>query len=274
MKKCIKIIPNKVFIALLAILGVLILLNFLSIYMENYMNVSGKSSYVLRKYVVTLFDFDGERNIPTFFSTLILLASGVLLYYISKVEKTKINNKYHKRWFILSCVFIFLAMDELLMIHELFSGLHFRAFYSHLFNTEQLGVFHSTWIIPYLILLIFLGIYYFKFIFSLPKNTMLLFIVSGTIFVTGAVGIEMIEGFLADKSGEILNSTVHFRLWVAFEETMEMFGIILFIKALLGYLSMSNNVSNLLLDIHFVNKNDKIHTLHSKDDLVEDTFHA
>lgn len=258
MKQTVKIRPNTIFITLLVILGILLIFNFISIYLENYFNVTGKSSYIFRKYLISLFDFDAERNIPAFFSTLILLSSGGLLYYISKIEKIKINSKFHRRWYVLSCVFVFLAIDELLMIHELFSGLHFRAFYIKIFNIDQLGVFHSTWIIPYLILLIFLGIYYFKFIFSLPKRTMLYFIVSGTIYVTGAIGIEMIEGFLADKSEEILNSTVHFRLWVALEESMEMFGIILFIKALLDYLAMNENVSGLFLDIQFVNKSEKV----------------
>jgi hypothetical protein len=72
---------------------------------------------------------------------------------------------------------------------------------------------------------------YLKFVLNLPKVTRNLFIVSGIVYVAGAVGCEMIGGHFFKVYGKT-------HLWwiaVTFEEMLEISGLILFNYALLDY---------------------------------------
>ncbi len=258
MKKDLEIKAASVFRFLLSILAILILLNFASIAIDFYFNKIGKSSFTLKKYVILMFDFNGENNIPTYYNTFLLIASSGLLYYISKIVKKNSISAFQKQWFFLSCVFVFLALDELFMIHEIL-GTPTSHFLRSYFQKDKLGILYYSWIIPYVVILIFLSFYYFKFIFSLPENITKSFITAGVIFVSGAVGMEMIEGSLADVIGEEdIYSNIYFKLWVALEETLEMFGIIVFIRALISYLSMEIQPVNLILDLQFASQKDPL----------------
>src|SRR5689334_13266364 len=63
------------------------------------------------------FDLDGERNIPSFFSMLLLMTSAVILYMIS-IIKRKFQFPFRNHWLGLSLIFLFLSMDELISLHE------------------------------------------------------------------------------------------------------------------------------------------------------------
>lgn len=111
--------------------------------------------------LVSLFHFDSERNVPTVFSTILLLISAGLLVIIARSRK---NKRFYYRWGTLACIFVFLAMDEAFSIHETLIPI-FRG----LLNTS--GVFSFAWVIPYSIVLLFLVLLYSSFIFKLPKPT-------------------------------------------------------------------------------------------------------
>ena len=62
------------------------------------------------------FNMDREFNIPTLFSSTIMLACAYILNEIKKVSE-KLPSK---DWRLLSKIFIFLAIDEFFQIHEIF----------------------------------------------------------------------------------------------------------------------------------------------------------
>ena len=138
----------------------------------------------------------------------------------------KKNGKNYFRWMGLAIIFMFLSVDEITSIHESF-GQAIRAGYS------VSGFLYFAWVIPYgLALTVFLVAYY-KFLLGLPKNIMLLFILSGGVFISGAMGVESFGGRHYEIYG---NANITYAIFYTIEEFLEMLGIVLFIYTLLTYI--------------------------------------
>lgn len=170
-----------------------------------------------------LFNFSDEKNVPTLFSSLGLMFCAALLAVIA-VTRKKAGASYLP-WSGLAVVFLFLSIDETASLHEKFTIPIREAL-----NTS--GLFYFAWVIPYGIALFFFGLLYMRFLMSLPRRTMVLFMISGTIYVAGAMGLEMVGASWADVHGDDLI----YQLIVTFEELLEMLGIIVFIYSLLAYM--------------------------------------
>ena len=204
------------------------------------MNVLGlilnyRLDIVSLKSIISLFDFNTEMNLPTLFSGIILFFSSFLLYIIALNHKTERNP--YISWVGLSCVFLFIAIDELGTIHESIMWP-----IANLLNTS--GILLFAWIIPYGLLVLFLGIIYLKFLINLPKTTLILFLVSAFLYISGALGLELLQGKYYEQNG--LNSIYYAFLYTC-EETLEMIGVSIFIYSLLSYIS--NEFENLALTI-------------------------
>ena len=114
-----------------------------------------------------MFTVNAEGMIPTMYSTVALLFCSTLLTIIA-LSKKKTSAKYFPHWLGLALIFLFLAMDEALEIHEQFGG----PVRSALDITS--GLLYFAWVIPYgFALFIFLAAY-LKFITELPARTRLL----------------------------------------------------------------------------------------------------
>jgi hypothetical protein len=172
------------------------------------------------------FNVDLEMTVPTYFNALILLFSGVLLTIIALLKrKTRDPNTIH--WFILAFLFWFMAMDETISLHEfLIKPLR------DAFNTS--GFLYFAWVIVAIPLLIMLALTYRKFIQALPKWARILILLAGTIYVASALGIEMVGGWYFERFG---GNQIPYIVLTTIEETLEMAGILIFIYALLRYLS-------------------------------------
>jgi len=82
--------------------------------------------------------------------------------------------------------------------------------------------------------LIVLGLYIRRFLFDLPKSTRWLFVIAGTVFVGGAVGMEAIGSNIFSTN---YGKTMAYSLWATLEESCEMVGLIIFFYALLSYVA-------------------------------------
>lgn len=175
------------------------------------------------------FDLDEERNVPSIYSALAILVAAALLVC------TAIMCRKHRRpdvwyWYFLSCVFLLLAYDEAFSLHE-----RIAPFVRITFHKNRPD--HLNWVVGGIVFLTIVAAISIRFVFRLPPRTRLLMIVSGVIFVTGAIGFEVLGGLrkqsvpstLADPDGG------YFML-VAAEETCEMLGMALFNYALLDHL--------------------------------------
>lgn len=175
--------------------------------------------------LVDTFDLNLENNIPTVFSTLILMTSAVLLAVIANHAATIKHNAGYWKW--LAIIFIFLAVDENASLHELFIDPIQDMLPSG-------GIMYVGWIIPYALAALVIGLLYLKFVWSLPTRTRYLIILSGSIYLSGAIGFELLGGWYLLPRDEI--EDFPYSMLVMAEEFLEMSGVILFIYSLLDYL--------------------------------------
>lgn len=182
----------------------------------------------LRKILLQYFNFDKEGNFPTYFSALLLLASSLICFYISASDKSQGLRKKSKYWLGLGIIFMILSLDEAVQIHE-----QFMIIMDYLIP-QRASIFSSAWTIPYMAIVAVVGFYFLRFVMSLPNPVRNLVILSGSIFVGGAIGVEFLEGYFEHKYGHY-----HFTSHAAYtlQELMEMSGVILFIYTLLTYIS-------------------------------------
>ena len=174
--------------------------------------------------LVPLFHFGSESNIPTLYSSITLLACSALLWTIAKSHKKQ--NQPYRYWLGLAVLFLFLSVDETASLHER-SGEPIRA----MMGTS--GLLYYGWMIPYGAAMLFIVTLYLRFLVRLPKKTSKIFIVSGVVYITGAIGMEMLGGWWHESHG--IHNLTYYSL-VTLEELFEMFGIVLFIHTLLTYI--------------------------------------
>ncbi len=172
--------------------------------------------FTSRPHPIEWFNFDAETNLPTVYSTVLLMVNGVLLSIIACSEKKRGGKTLP--WWIMSLLFFALGLDESAMIHERVSE-----FFQTRFNTT--GILFYAWVVPYGIgFLLFVGIMS-KFFFGLPKDTRTLLFIAGSIFVVGAIGLEMAASALIEDHGR---SSLYY-VYATIEEFMELVGTTTFI---------------------------------------------
>jgi hypothetical protein len=215
----IKIIPAKIYAALLIMISILALANILGL-LHSHFGLFGERSL---EQSINLFNMDREGNIPTLFSSLLIFLCFIIIHLIGKSMKESKQPSYG--WFLMGWIFLFLSLDEGAQIHELLISV-VRS------RMETTGIFYFAWMIPYLLLLALFVIVFIPFLKRLPGETRNLFILSGAIFIAGAVGMEMLGGLRAETYGEDI-----YYGWIATsEETLEMVGMATFCFSLLRFI--------------------------------------
>ena len=170
-------------------------------------------------------DLNGEGNVPTWFSSGILLLSAFCLITIFLLKRKR-KEPFAFHWIALAFIFIFLSIDETAQLHE-WTVAHVHRFANIKF-TQYIG-----WVIPYSIVVVILGVIYLPFFLHLSNCAKVLFGGSGLVYISGALGMEVLTAAIGRV---VLDGNLHF-LFTATEEILEISGIILFIYALLSYLS-------------------------------------
>jgi hypothetical protein len=227
-KKEIHFFINEIIRSLFGVVLFLVLAHLFSLYL-----VDTQPKTHLTLFIDKHFNLGKEANIPTFFSGCILLAASALLFAIYLIEEKARASKNKIYWLALSILFLFLSLDEASRIHEELM----ETVRNYLSNSKTgynnfSGYLQNAWVIPYGIFLFATVAYFLKFVLGLPKTIRNLFFISGFIYVTGALGFEILEGHIEMfyGRGTLLN------ICVIIEETMEMCGVITFIYALLLYI--------------------------------------
>lgn len=174
------------------------------------------------------FNLNEENNIPTYFSSLLLLTSSALLAIIAR-WKADIGDEFQRHWTALAIIFLYLSIDEMATLHERLGGLLTE------FNLLDLGgFFYYAWVILGIIFVIIFVLSYFRFFLHLQKPFQLFFLAAGLVFVAGALGVEMIGARIEGNGIDASDAT--WVLLITAEETLEMLGITLFIYSLLRYM--------------------------------------
>lgn len=123
------------------------------------------------------------------------------------------------RWIVLSGLFAYISLDELIQLHEVASAW---------FDTT--GVLYFGWVIPAAAIVLGLGLWYLPFLRALPPRTRRRFVAAGVVFVSGALVMELPLGWWTERAGAD-NLTYAMIDWV--EETLELVGVSMFLLALL-----------------------------------------
>lgn len=201
---------------------VLVVLNLIGLFLNYFFGDDFVYGFVPK------FNLDAENNIPTYYSSLLLLTAAGLLYVISKAMKKR-GNIYANYWLSLSLIFLYLSIDESSSIHELLihplrSALNLS------------GVLYFSWVIVGFAVVIAIAIIYLRFLLELPRNTKISFVLAASVYVGGALGIELLGGFYSSNYGE---SNYVYGLITTTEEMLEMTGVVIFINALIKFLHLN-----------------------------------
>lgn len=184
--------------------------------------------------LVSLFNLNGEQNIPSFFSALLLSLAAFILATTYSLMRNSLQEPY---WLLLAAGFGFMAVDEAASLHERLV----RPMRDLLGHDQSFGVFYFAWVIPAFFIVVILGLCFLRFLTRLDRLTRKAFIVSAMLYLGGALGMEMLGGWYDEKYGpENLGYVACFTI----EESLEMAGVIYFIRALLRYLETQVRVVN------------------------------
>lgn len=182
--------------------------------------------------LVKIFWLDAEANVPTLYQSLTLILSGCLLMTISFIAaRAKENYVFH--WKLMSIIFLYLGFDEGAHIHEVVLELFKQSLQGSLWVQNHISI-KLLFFLPEILAVTIFALIYLPFLIYLPRRTRWLFILSGAIYVGGALFMDMAGQYFAHTHGK--GNPIYGGL-ATIEEFMEMFGISIFIYALLNYLS-------------------------------------
>ncbi len=162
-----------------------------------------------------LFDVDQENNLPTWYSEFLLL-TGFAFLWLCASQKRADGDRWSGHWMALTVGFLLMSIDEIAGVHETINS-----------------IIVMTWAIPAGIMALAIGAAFVPFLLRLPRDTAVLFVLAGGTYLAGAVGIEIVGNSLV---GQKLSDTLAYKMTTFAEEGLEMFGVILFLHALLRYM--------------------------------------
>lgn len=168
---------------------------------------------------------DAEQCLNAWYSSSLMLTAAILLWSTARLAQwhQDVDVIY---WRVLSIVFVGLSLDESTSVHEL-------ALEPVRDAVGATGVFYYAWVIPALVLVPLFGLAYHRFLGRLAAPYGLWILISGAIFVSGALGMEMAGGWADVTYGE--HSQPVIALFII-EESLELIGMTSFVIALMSYL--------------------------------------
>jgi len=195
-----------------------------------------------------LADLDTEANLPTLYHVLLFFLGAVLFL----LHGREVPAKAARGWKTMAGVFLFLGVDEGSQIHEKFMQFTKRLLAGSGGNTLG-GWFHYAWVIPYGLAAIVLAVVLLRWIMGLSPSLRKRLVASGILYVFGAVFMEMAGGKLIEGLtpvdpanypwmpcrvfGDVSDCWIfmdpRYIAMYTVEETCEMAGLILCIRALL-----------------------------------------
>ncbi|MCP4112281.1 MAG: peptidase M48 Ste24p [Desulfobacteraceae bacterium] len=194
-------------------------------------------------FFIRWFDLDIENNVPSLYSSFAIFMCSFLSFIIAMHKSKRLD--YEKLcWFGLGIVFLFLSFDEYFQLHENIGDI-----VENYINAT--GFLYFPWIIPYGFAVIVFILVYLKFILELPKKTATLFILTGIVYLTGAIVFDMLGGREAELYGF---DSVTYSVLYTIEEFLEMISVVVLIYTFLLYIERQFGYICITLQIREINK--------------------
>ena len=165
--------------------------------------------------LLQLFDVDQENNLPTWYSGFLLMVAAALLGLLASKRREQ-QDRWAPMWLTLAIGFLLMSLDEVAGVHESINS-----------------VIIPTWAYGGAVVVLALGALFIPFLRSLPPRTRNLFMIAGTIYLSGAVALEFPGNEMVASGYE---KTLGYALMTLLEEALEMCGVVLFIRALIDYM--------------------------------------
>lgn len=175
-------------------------------------------------------DVGRERNLPTAFSVVLLLASCMLAAVVSARARLE-RDPDASRWAILASGFAAMAYDEAFSVHERFIE-PVRALLGRE-NAAELGALYYAWIVPGAALVVVVGVFFVGFLRRLPAWTRQRFLLAGALYLGGILVLEAIGGKYDAQFGY---ENMGYAVICTAEEGLEMAGLLVFLAALMRVL--------------------------------------
>jgi hypothetical protein len=186
--------------------------------------------------IVPMFTFGAEHNVPAYYSALAIFFCALLLAIIAIGERARAGSG-AGYWWGLAAIFLYLSFDEALALHERMVA-----------PTQMLlGVSadrYFVWLLPYALVMLVIAIPYARFVLWLPVRTRRRFVLAGIVFLSGAVGLEIVGGLVHESLGQ---EGVTFVILESLEDLLEMVGIVIFIYALMCHIVARHGELRLLV---------------------------
>ena len=163
-----------------------------------------------------------EVTIPAWFSSSLLVLCS-LLTLVAPVTDEEHAVRYSGRWKVLALLFLLMSLDEAVSLHE-------RTVEPLRWALSAGGPFYYAWVIPGAIFVLGFALAYLGFLLNLPPKLRRLFAIAGTLYVGGALIMEMVGGSYADSYGD---ASIAYLMIVSVEEYLEMLGGVTLLYALM-----------------------------------------
>ena len=157
-----------------------------------------------------------EQNLPTWFSSSLLLACAVAAAAIARDRPPRAGH-----WWFISGLAAYMSLDEAAELHEHLGG-----------HLDTSGLLYFDWVIPAAAIVTVLVIAFLPFLRLLHPATRTRLVVAGAIYVGGALVMELPLGWWTEQHG---TDTLGYALIDTAEESMEMVGSILALSALIAH---------------------------------------
>ena len=213
--------PRRVLRVLLIVTAVLVVLSTAGQAAVYYL-----PDFPVRDSIASVTYVDREQSLPTLYSSLMLLVCALLSGLIAHILR-RANRTYVRHWAVLSVLFALMTVDEFVSVHEQ-SIEPLR----ELLDIEG-GLFWYAWVLPGTALVAGVAVVFLRFIRRLPRSTRRPMWTGGILFVSGAIGLEMVGASYIAVHGQFNMGVV---LIVTVEETLEMLGAAVLLYGLLAYI--------------------------------------
>lgn len=215
-----RISPGTIFRVLLAMIAVLVALSIAGMAMRFGMGLSKGLG------AIALIDLNSETNFPTYFSSALLACCALLLAMIG-VAHRQLHMGWHRHWFFLALGFLAMSLDEFIQLHEKTMDV-----ISARFGIVPGSILTNSWVILAFVLLPLVGVACLRFLLAMNRRSAVLIVAAGIVYVSGAVGVEMVSGMMKGTYGF---GSLPFMISTTFEETLELVGLAIFVYALTDY---------------------------------------
>jgi hypothetical protein len=179
-------------------------------------------------HITRFLDVVVDATLQTWYSSGLLLIAAALVLHVLRVRREQEAASRRMPYLVgLAVGLVLMSIDETAQIHEQVGLL------VHETVTVDIAALQYAWVLIAIPALLVVALVYGRWIFSLPTSVRILVLAGGAVFVAGSIGLEMVQAYFmfGAESRQVAAIVAHG------EEFGEMLGVILFIEAMMRYLS-------------------------------------